>query len=203
MHTAPCPILAFTANECWTSRLYCVHDGSHGSDTSCDSRNRTAATGTPRIIRLLQPALDTVRPFCLAFWPSDRPHFHFKNAFPPLPSPRSDAQHRQDPAAADPVSQRSPEHRARGVMSLSKEQEADCEEAFTLFDRAGAGKLKLAEITLVLRALGHNLAGDELTVGHAHLSDMTDMTASTHHEGTHAFHTLTPACGRAHPSAAP
>jgi hypothetical protein len=66
LHTAPCPILAFTANECWTSRLYCVHDGSHGSDTSCDSRNRTAATGTPRIIRLLQPALDTVRPF----WPS-------------------------------------------------------------------------------------------------------------------------------------
>eukprot|EP01048_Picozoa_sp_COSAG05_P013739 COSAG05_NODE_1491_length_4718_cov_77.081403_3_plen_68_part_00 len=49
-------------------------------------------------------------------------------------------------------------------MSLSAEQEADCQEAFTLFDRSGAGKLKLAEVTLVLRALGHNLAGEELKV---------------------------------------
>ena len=49
-------------------------------------------------------------------------------------------------------------------MSLSAEQESDCQEAFTLFDRAGAGKLKLPEVTLVLRALGHNLAGEELTV---------------------------------------
>ena len=49
-------------------------------------------------------------------------------------------------------------------MSLSAEQEADCQEAFTLFDRGGAGKLKVAELGCVLRALGHNLAGDELCV---------------------------------------
>ena len=49
-------------------------------------------------------------------------------------------------------------------MSLSAEQEADCKEAFTLFDRGGAGKLKVAELGGVLRALGHNLAGDELSV---------------------------------------
>ena len=49
-------------------------------------------------------------------------------------------------------------------MSLSKEQEADCQEAFTLFDRGGSGKLKVAELGGVLRALGHNLAGDELCV---------------------------------------
>ena len=49
-------------------------------------------------------------------------------------------------------------------MSLSAEQEADCQEAFTLFDRGGAGKLKVAELGGVLRALGHNLAGDELCV---------------------------------------
>jgi hypothetical protein len=51
-----------------------------------------------------------------------------------------------------------------GPMSLSAEQEADCQEAFTLFDRGGAGKLKVAELGGVLRALGHNLAGDELSV---------------------------------------
>ncbi len=49
-------------------------------------------------------------------------------------------------------------------MSLSAEQDADCSEAFTLFDRAGAGKLAVTEIHLVLRALGHNLAGEELKV---------------------------------------
>ena len=49
-------------------------------------------------------------------------------------------------------------------MSLSAEQEADCQEAFTLFDRGGSGKLKVAELGGVLRALGHNLAGDELSV---------------------------------------
>jgi hypothetical protein len=49
-------------------------------------------------------------------------------------------------------------------MSLSPEQEKDCTEAFSLFDRAGAGKLKIAEISSVMRALGHNLAGDELKV---------------------------------------
>jgi len=48
-------------------------------------------------------------------------------------------------------------------MSLSAEQEADCLEAFTLFDRSGSNKLKVAELGGVLRALGHNLAGDELT----------------------------------------
>lgn len=54
--------------------------------------------------------------------------------------------------------------RAEGRMSLSAEQEADCKEAFTLFDRGGAGKLAVAELSGVLRALGHNLAGDELSV---------------------------------------
>jgi hypothetical protein len=54
--------------------------------------------------------------------------------------------------------------RAEGRMSLSAEQEADCQEAFTLFDRGGAGKLAVAELSGVLRALGHNLAGDELSV---------------------------------------
>ena len=53
---------------------------------------------------------------------------------------------------------------SRRGMSLSAEQEADCQEAFTLFDRGGSGKLKVAELGGVLRALGHNLAGDELSV---------------------------------------
>jgi hypothetical protein len=59
-----------------------------------------------------------------------------------------------------------------GRMSLSAEQEADCQEAFTLFDRGGAGKLKVAELGGVLRALGHNLAGEELSV--------TSVFAATH-----------------------
>lgn len=72
----------------------------------------------------------------------------------------------QHHANASPLSARSLRRASGrlGPMSLSAEQEADCQEAFTLFDRGGAGKLKVAELGGVLRALGHNLAGDELSV---------------------------------------
>ena len=49
-------------------------------------------------------------------------------------------------------------------MSLSADQKKDCAEAFALFDRSGAGSLPKAEISTVLRALGHNMQGPELDV---------------------------------------
>eukprot|EP01052_Picozoa_sp_SAG31_P048019 SAG31_NODE_9860_length_1219_cov_3.183036_2_plen_71_part_01 len=53
-------------------------------------------------------------------------------------------------------------------MSLSADQKKDCAEAFALFDRTGAGSLPKAEISTVLRALGHNKQGAELDVRRNH-----------------------------------